>query len=356
MLLRLGLGLILGSLDHLRLFSAADMEDNQIVVQSSPSEVREIDITHIFNTQKMKEILFTEVMDGHWDNVKEIYKEREDAHYAMITRSKETAVHIAISDDKKDVAQELLNLVDASKITDMKNERGNNPLHVAAALGQEEMCTFITGKYPKLLHERNVDGETPLFLAALHGKKEAFYALHIKCAKTGHHILYDIIHCKRNVDGNSILHVAILGEYFELAFQITHWYPDLCKYKNETGRSPLQLLANNPSAFRSGCHLGPLDNFIYTSLMVKHLQRESLSASDQVMDKSPNSVSIPENYKTCFDLIRMSYRLFAAFQPNPFESCREEEGDVEKLQQSSEPPKQSEGKYITFTLVANAMF
>lgn len=75
------------------------------------------------------------------------------------------------------------------------------------------MCTFITKKDPKLVHERNEDGETPLFLAALHGKKGTFYALH-KCHKKELHIVHDIIHCKRNVDGNSILHVAILGEYF----------------------------------------------------------------------------------------------------------------------------------------------
>ncbi|XXG89569.1 hypothetical protein AAC387_Pa12g1540 [Persea americana] len=321
------------------------MEDNQIVGQSSPSEVREIDITNIFNTQEMKEKLFTQVMYGNWDIVVAIYNERDDVRYAKITRSKETAVHIAISDNKIDVAKRLLELVDANKIKDMKNERGNNPLHVAAALGQEEMCTFITKKDPKLVHERNEDGETPLFLAALHGKKGTFYALH-KCHKKELHIVYDIIHCKRNVDGNSILHVAILGEYFELAFQIAHWYPDLCKYKNETGHSPLQLLANNPSAFRSGWHLGPLDNFIYASLMVEHLKLES--PSDLVMEKneSPISDRVPENYRTCFDLleiIRMAPRLFA-FHPNPFKSCQEEEGDVENLPRSSVSSKKSKGK------------
>ncbi|KAJ8615999.1 hypothetical protein MRB53_035371 [Persea americana] len=321
------------------------MEDNQIVGQSSPSEVREIDFTNILDTQEVKETLFTQVMYGNWDNVEAIYNDREDVQYAKITRSKETAVHIAISDNKIDVAKRLLERVDPNKIKDMKNERGNNPLHVAAALGQEEMCTFITKKDPKLVHERNEDGETPLFLAALHGKKGTFYALH-KCHKKELHIVHDIIHCKRNVDGNSILHVAILGEYFELAFRIAHWYPDLCKYKNETGHSPLQLLANNPSAFRSGWHLGPLDNFIYASLMVEHLKLES--PSDLVMDKykSPISDRVPENYRTCFDLLeilRMAPRLFA-FHPNPFRSCEEEEGDVEKLTQSSASSKQSKGK------------
>lgn len=65
-----------------------------------------------------------------------------------------------------------------------------------------------------LIGARNIDGETPLFLAALHGKKGAFYSFHPKCSISGLHIVHDISHCRRNLDGNSILHVAILGEYF----------------------------------------------------------------------------------------------------------------------------------------------
>lgn len=75
-------------------------------------------------------------------------------------------------------------------------------------------------KDPELLCARNKDGETPLFLAALHGKKGAFQAFHF-CPRSGGYFAYDIIHCKRNLDGNTILHVAILGEYFGMKPYIT---------------------------------------------------------------------------------------------------------------------------------------
>ena len=52
---------------------------------------------------------------------------------------------------------------------------------------------------------RNNDGETPLFLAALNGKKETFGFLNAQFTEA-HHV-------RRN-NGDTILHAAIAGEYF----------------------------------------------------------------------------------------------------------------------------------------------
>ncbi|KAJ8634951.1 hypothetical protein MRB53_009218 [Persea americana] len=204
----------------------------------------------------IKEIVFKEVMNGNWESVLDIYMEnKENIQTASITSSKETVLHIAISDNRSDMAKRLVGIVgDGNMIKQMRNDQGNNPLHLAASLGQADMCLLMVDRDLELIMTRNMDGETPLFLAALHGRKEAFYTLHYKWSSNkGQH--EDFSHCKRN-DGNSILHVTILGEYFDLAFQIINWYPELAKFKNERGQSALHLLASHPSAFRSGCHFG----------------------------------------------------------------------------------------------------
>lgn len=57
---------------------------------------------------------------------------------------------------------------------------------------------------------RNVDGETPIFVAALSGSKKAFSTLSSMLTNAE-----DIALVRRN-DGDTILHCAISGEYFGL--------------------------------------------------------------------------------------------------------------------------------------------
>ncbi|RWR75636.1 serine/threonine-protein phosphatase 6 regulatory ankyrin repeat subunit B-like protein [Cinnamomum micranthum f. kanehirae] len=185
--------------------------------------------------QKTKDELFQKVMQEDWDAVVSIYEEKGDiVSTAKITRHKETALHIAISDSKTEVVKKLLDIIHpAIKIREMMNDMDENPLHLAASLGQAETCKQLVEKDPELIGARNKEGETPLFKAALHGKERAFYALHPKCPITGKDIKHDTVHCKRT-DGNSILHVAIEGEYFSRWARtwedIKH---DICKIFNK---------------------------------------------------------------------------------------------------------------------------
>ncbi|KAJ8634945.1 hypothetical protein MRB53_009212 [Persea americana] len=211
----------------------------------------------------VKEMVFGALKSGQWVDVLKKYEENaENIQTASITSSKEKVLHIAISHNRSDVAKKLLGFVANGKvIEEMKNDRDNNPLHLAASLGKADMCEAMMGRGPELIECRNMDGETPLFLAALHGRKEAFYTLRQKWIDIKKEDV-SIQHYKRN-DGNSILHVTILGEYFDLAFQIIKWYPKLATFRNERGHSPLHILALHPSVFRSGCYLNPMDRFIY---------------------------------------------------------------------------------------------
>ncbi|XP_028769164.1 uncharacterized protein LOC114726661 [Neltuma alba] len=86
-------------------------------------------------------------------------------------------------------------------------------LHVAAVMGNARMCRIIAWVEPTLVDDRNADGETPLFLAALHGRKQAFLSLHYIRNPPAANPYY--VNCRRN-NGDTILHCAINGDHFGL--------------------------------------------------------------------------------------------------------------------------------------------
>jgi len=102
-----------------------------------------------------------------------------------------------------------------------QNKSGDTPLHLAAALGLENVCYKIAGLWPEMVTKtRNKLNETPLFTAVRHGKKNAFFVLEAAIRNNDNkqhektiNNERDVGHCRRG-DGNNILHYAIRGEHF----------------------------------------------------------------------------------------------------------------------------------------------
>ena len=166
--------------------------------------------------ENFKKNLFKIAMQGEWEKVVEIYRTNPMAHKAKLTRSGDTALHIAISDGQEERVEELVGSIisvkreskEIKEVLNIKNELGNTPLHIAASMGNVAMCQCIGNVDKSLVGARNYDSETPFFLAALYGKKEAFLCLHELCGtKNGYN------YCRRK-DGDTILHCAISGDYF----------------------------------------------------------------------------------------------------------------------------------------------
>ena len=80
----------------------------------------------------------------------------------------------------------------------------------------------IKGKNRDQKSQEDMEGETPLFLAALHGHKEAFLYLHSICVEEGT-TTTELHRPWRRENGDTILHVTIHKEYFgkNLHFQLT---------------------------------------------------------------------------------------------------------------------------------------
>ena len=198
------------------------------------------DTTYLEETTRSS--LFVNAMSDGWDKVIEIYTRNPVAHCAKITNSGDTALHIAVIGGKKKTVEQLVSLMsleEAAKALRVKNERGYTPLHLAAFVGNASLCDCLASKgysdeefrnssgneqdknnqnspekigaeYEKccILGERDKENETPLFLAAAMGKTDAFLCLHDHVLPRYRKSYY------RGNKGDTILHVAISGEYF----------------------------------------------------------------------------------------------------------------------------------------------
>ncbi|KAM5563658.1 hypothetical protein ABKV19_018329 [Rosa sericea] len=265
------------------------------------------------DSESIKKKLFKIAMKSQWEEIVQAYRQETRAREVKITRSGDTALHIAVLDGQEERVEELVNLVSIEELK-LQNEGGNTPLHFAAAQGNVRMCECIAKDYPSLVGIRNKDKETPLFLAALHGKKDAFLCLHYICTPNGPNYSY----CRRE-DGETILHCAISGDYFDLALSVIPLYKDLVNSVNEAGFSPLHLLASQPSAFRSGSHLSLWNRIIYNCILVDELEVEGADHFHERVKKtidSEKASEYPENYKTCINFLLLFWKMVQALVPH----------------------------------------
>ncbi|XP_028076363.1 uncharacterized protein LOC114278500 isoform X2 [Camellia sinensis] len=126
------------------------------------------------------------------------------------------------------------------------NKKGDTALHEAAKFGQKEIVEVLLEYERDLVMVSNNLEETPLFTAASCGKKDVFDLL-IKDGRihSDHYVM-------ARTDGSTVLHAAIMGEYFSLAMSILETFPKLAHKYDSKGRTPLDLLATKPLSFNSG--------------------------------------------------------------------------------------------------------
>ncbi|PQM40041.1 hypothetical protein Pyn_33115 [Prunus yedoensis var. nudiflora] len=277
--------------------------DQNLASSFTDDEIKSMD------TEKIKKYLFQIAMTSKWKEVVRTYRLNPKAH-----RQKSPGR------------------------LERQNERGNTPLHLAASMGNVRMCECIAKRHPLLVGAPpNDDNETPLFLAALHGKKDAFLCLHNIYINRLEDKQKRYNYCRRK-DGDTILHCAISGDYFDLAFQIINLYEDLANYVNGQGVSPLHLLAAKPSAFKSGSHLSPTDRIIYHCIYVDELtvERPDNSFNQGIIKtfKEEKDPKYPENYQTCKNFVWLFWNLIRFVRPSS------QKADPEKpVQPKSVEPK-----------------
>ncbi|XP_024639623.1 uncharacterized protein [Medicago truncatula] len=259
------------------------------------------------SSDEVNDFISEYTLEGKWDSVIRLYnKFPEQAHTAIISDSAGTPLHVAIDLDEEDVVNELVNAIlthNNFEALEMVNERGDTPLHFAASRGFARICNCIIGSENEriyLLSCKNKNGETPFFQAAVNWRKQAFaYLAHISKGMVN---LQELV---RN-DGDSILHTAIRGEYFDLAVIIVHQYDYLSTHLNKEGSTPLKVLAARPSAFKSASNLSWYKRILYHCILVEPLDHEKAMRSNlrkMEAGSDSNKMKLPDNYTTLYEFV-----------------------------------------------------
>ncbi|KAI9110604.1 hypothetical protein K1719_018470 [Acacia pycnantha] len=212
-----------------------------------------------------EDIIFQAAKDGMWGNIIKMYEEKKELRTVKEPSTGDTVLHMAVSSGRLYRVEYIVDLVCRRKSNEQaanengneknlvfgaKNKKGNTPLHLAASAsnGSFEMCKKVGGADRSIITTGNNDGETPLFLAALHGNKEAFLWLYYNSPQ-------DSSSDYKRDDNDTILHCAIAGGHIDVAIEIVHLYKyhikGMMMMRNKNGLSPLHILAATPSAFES---------------------------------------------------------------------------------------------------------
>ncbi|XP_021291178.1 uncharacterized protein LOC110421820 [Herrania umbratica] len=274
-------------------------------VQPSASQKKEAADQQALQLIELSERLFEYAMKNQWQNVVKAYMEKPESQKAKITEAEDTALHLAVSGGKLEFVCQLVEILgeNASDVLKVKNKRGNTPLHTAAILGNAHMCHCMASKDFNLIAEKNKQNETPFYLAAKYGHKNAFFCLYF-CYPQGKR--WDIR--SRDASGNTILHAAIDGEHFDLAFQIICKYRELVNAFNVNGSSPLHVLATKANAFKSGSRLGLFDRLLYRCIIVDEMtdkKYESMDYLKRFEENGSHRPCFPQTHETCVRFFRM---------------------------------------------------
>ncbi|KAJ0606792.1 putative ankyrin repeat-containing domain, PGG domain, ankyrin repeat-containing domain superfamily [Helianthus annuus] len=135
---------------------APDIDTHDIETESSP-RIRE--------TQLKKE-LYKAAAEGWWRKAKSILENNKFAATEAITANGNTILHVGVEMGHNYFVEKLLEFLEDVKDIEMKNDKGQTALHIAAIVGNTHAAQLLVQKSSQLLEYKDNNNVLPMHLAS----------------------------------------------------------------------------------------------------------------------------------------------------------------------------------------------
>ncbi|KAL2539820.1 Ankyrin repeat family protein [Abeliophyllum distichum] len=213
---------------------------------------------------------------GDWESAKKFIEQESEAVKAIVTGFSETALIVAVrSPLRNHFVQQLVGLMLPDDLA-IKDSSGSTALHTAAHVGNIEAATLLIQRNPNLAIVLNNDNELPLHVAAKYGQGEMVLHLLPITKEDAEPKPFE------EESGAKLLCGLIDSGLYDIALSFLQQYPKLSSASSPVEPSPLESIAREPSAFRSGARLNICQRLIYSCLPAKLEELHSQNHSGDI--------------------------------------------------------------------------
>ncbi|GER29004.1 ankyrin repeat-containing protein [Striga asiatica] len=224
--------------------------------------------------------LYRALNHGDYETVEMIIRQEPTAITSRLTPFAETPLLVAVKARQGlPFLRKLLGFMppEALALTDYF---GNTALHAVAVLGDTRAAALFVEKNRDLPNVWNVDGCLPIHLAAMRGHREITLYL---CSVAKEDDYSDLF---KGSAGAQLVHSAVTAGLYDFALYLLEHNPELALQYEDI--SPLELLAQEPSAFPSGMDFNIWQLLVYSCVPKKLIEMpESLAIMTKSLDYRP---------------------------------------------------------------------
>ncbi|XP_057461316.1 uncharacterized protein LOC130774305 isoform X1 [Actinidia eriantha] len=199
------------------------------------------------------------ILQGNWENAREIFEQEPNTITERLTALAETPLLVAVKGRREiPFIMKLVELMppEALALTDYF---GNTALHAVAVLGNIQAAKLFVRKNPDLPNIWNNDGSLPLHLAAIRGEREMTLFLLSVTREDEESKPYE------DEAGATLMRFAVNVGFYDVGLYLLQHNPKLAWQDF----SPLEVMAQEPSAFPSGTSLNIWESLIYSYVPLK---------------------------------------------------------------------------------------
>nr|XP_043631469.1 uncharacterized protein LOC122602921 [Erigeron canadensis] len=200
--------------------------------------------------------LYRAVVNGQWKEAREYFIKDRDTLTSKINDDDESPLHVGIGTCQNiDFVAKLLKEMDSESLLEslpsLVCNRGQNPLHRAALVGNIKAAVMLVEKNPNLLFKTDNVGNLPIHNAILGAHVKTFQYL-LKVTNTyielsqqeGHHSPFN------GLNAGNLLFSIIGNGLFDVAYELIKKYPDMARTKKDFF-FPLKAIAGKSGARRT---------------------------------------------------------------------------------------------------------